>query len=205
MRYRCDLPEIAHTISAQLADAADTRRVWWPAYPTLWLPAVRRLDDGISTRQLHADIESFTAELLRDEADPAAVEALNDATATWETASEQAEPAARAAWYAAHTAALATCKPDSLRLLNHLYDRLESRFKTARRRRRSRFRRNNCQTRPANSVLPRLSPETGSPPDILTDPSTLTRRANLTVRPTIERLARTLTLAPGAPSLAVCV
>lgn len=44
----------------------------------------------------------------------------------------------------------------------------------------------------------------GEPPPPEGTPEAITRRANLTVRPTVERLTRTLALAPGAPSAAVC-
>lgn len=53
-----------------------------------------------------------------------------------------------------------------------------------------------------------LAPTTGAgpePPGLAEFPESLMRRANLAARPTVERLARTLTLAPGAPSAAVCV
>lgn len=58
---------------------------------------------------------------------------------------------------------------------------------------------------PASTAPTTLNPANLAPPGGEDQTRALSRRANLTVRPTIERLTATLALAPGAPSRAVCV
>lgn len=48
-------------------------------------------------------------------------------------------------------------------------------------------------------------PGNSKPPGLDTNPERYTRRSTLTLLSPVERLTRTLTLAPGAPSRAVCV
>lgn len=178
-----------------------------------------------------AQLEYEAAEAVRDaldlDAEPAAVAALEAARAALEAAHlaaaslavadprdmllppEPGEAAARVRELAAavrqlEAAALATCDPRALAEVAATAHRLAERHAEVATRRRARLQAAEPEPFAATERPPILVDDTG-PPGLDTNPATLTRRASLAVRPTAERLTRTLALAPGAPSRAVCV
>lgn len=180
-----------------------------------------------STAQLRRERDEALEHVLTLDADRAALTALHRAEATRAAATaalavyraqdpvsylvplEHGEAEAElgrlgALERAARAAALASCDPRTLREYAAACDALAARLAETATARRERLTANAPEPFAAADLAPAVEQEHDPPPELL-DPNMLTRRAHLTVRPTAERLTRTLALAPGAPSLPVCV
>ena len=171
-----------------------------------------------STAQLRYEAHDLRAEIIEFSADPnvrAALTVAREALTTADAALADEHPLGsltRAKVEAARrnlisavatltAAALASCDPRELRELAEAEAALAERLAETAAARRERLAVNTPAEFTAADLAPILDTEHDPPP---LDLDALTRRLNLSHRPTVELLTRALALAPGAPSVAVC-
>lgn len=166
-----------------------------------------------STRSLREDIELHESQVLEQDASPQHLRAYREALGMYRYAmrhpqkhTPQALRTLKAAVTNARAAALADGWrhfPWGRRFVAEAREALARRLAENGRASREVFT-GTLLARAADAVETSPGVPTGEPPGD-DPPGTFTRRALVTLLPLVERLTTTLTLAPGAPSRAVCV